>query len=287
MGGRAGWKARLSGAPVPAILAGLAFLILFWQPLTKLGADWWNDPEAGHGLLLGPLAVYLAWRRGLSPGRGAQPVLGLAILVGAVLLRYMSGLVAELFTMRMSMLGAAVGLIVFAWGFRQVLHWWLPATLLVLSVPIPAVLLNSIALPLQLQASKIGAALLEFRSVPVILAGNVIHLPGRSMFVTEACSGLRSLTALISLGVLIGGLWLKVPWSRALLIGAAIPVAIVLNGIRVFLTGFLVYYVSPALGEGFLHYTEGWFMFVIAFAILGGLAWGIAAAESRLARRTA
>jgi exosortase len=115
----------------------------------------------------------------------------------------------------------------------------------------------------------------------------VIHLPGRSMFVTEACSGLRSLTALISLGVLIGGLWLKVPWSRALLIGAAIPVAIVLNGIRVFLTGFLVYYVSPALGEGFLHYTEGWFMFVIAFAILGGLAWGIAAAESRLARRTA
>jgi exosortase len=236
---------------------------------------------------LGPLAVYLAWRRGLSPGRGAQPVLGLAILVGAVLLRYVSGLAAELFTMRMSMLGAAAGLVVFAWGFRQLLRWWLPATLLVLSVPIPAVLLNSIALPLQLQASKIGATLLEFRNVPVMLAGNVIHLPGRSMFVTEACSGLRSLTALISLGVLIGGLWLKIAWSRLLLIAAAIPVAIALNGTRVFLTGFLVYYVSPALGEGFLHYTEGWVMFVIAFAVLGGLAWGIAVAESRLARRTA
>ena len=285
--GRAGVKAWLSDAPVPAILAGLAFLILFWQPLTKLGVDWWSDPEAGHGLLLGPLAIYLAWKRGLTPRRGAQPVLGLVILAGAVLLRYMSGLAAELFTMRMSMLGGAAGLVVFAWGFRQALYWWLPATLLVLSVPIPAVLLNSIALPLQLQASKIGATLLEFRNVPVMLAGNVIHLPGRSMFVTEACSGLRSLTALISLGVLIGGLWLKVPWSRALLIAAAIPVAIALNGIRVFLTGFLVYYVSPALGEGFLHYTEGWFMFVIAFLILGGLAWTIAVAESRLAPRTA
>ena len=287
MGGMPGLKAWVSRAPVPATLSGLAFLILFWQPLTRLGVDWWSDPEAGHGLLLGPLAVYLAWRRGLAPGRGAQPALGLAILVGSVLLRYVSGLAAELFTMRLSMLGGAAGLIVFAWGFRQVLHWWLPATLLVLSVPIPAVVLNSVALPLQLQASKIGASLLEFRNVPVLLAGNVINLPGRSMFVTEACSGLRSLTALISLGVLIGGLWLKVPWSRALLIAAAIPVAIALNGIRVFLTGFLVYYVSPALGEGFLHYTEGWFMFVIAFLILGGLAWTIAVVESRLAPRTA
>jgi EpsI family protein len=32
------------------------------------------------------------------------------------------------------------------------------------------------------------------RHVPVRLAGNVIQLPGRTLFVTEACSGLRSLT---------------------------------------------------------------------------------------------
>lgn len=130
-----------------------------------------------------------------------------------------------------------------------------------------------------------GARLLELRQVPVVLAGNVIHLPGRSLFVTEACSGLRSLTALLALGVLIGGLWLASTWGRVLLVVAAVPVALVLNGLRVFLTGFLVYFVSPQLGDGFLHLTEGWVIFVIAFVILGGVAWLVSRGEHALAAR--
>jgi len=100
--------------------------------------------------------------------------------------------------------------------------------------------------------------------------------------VTEACSGLRSLTALLSLGVLAGGLWLRYPISRAILIAGAIPVAVALNGVRVFLTGFLVFFVDPKMGEGFMHLTEGWLMFVIAFGLLGLLAWAVATVESRI-----
>jgi exosortase len=118
-----------------------------------------------------------------------------------------------------------------------------------------------------------GAALLEMRNVPVRLAGNVIQLPGRQLFVTEACSGLRSLTALISMAVLLGALVLKRPVTRLLVILLAIPVAIVVNGVRVFLTGFLVYYVSPAYGEGFMHLTQGWLLFLVSMSILGGLTW--------------
>ena len=287
---------RLRLAPVPVLVAGLAFLLLFWEPLQTLVRDWWSDPDAGHGLLLGPLAVYLAWRKGLAPGTaGGQSgrmdgwtggrVSGLVVLTGAVVLRYLSGLAAELFTMRLSLLAAAVGLIVFVCGWRQVVRWWLPGALLLLSIPIPAVILNTVAFPLQLKASQMGAHLLQLRHVPVMLAGNVIHLPGRSLFVTEACSGLRSLTALLALGILVGGLWLSSLWGRALLVAAAVPVALVLNGLRVFLTGFLVYYVSPALGDGFLHLTQGWAVFVIAFAILGGAAWLIARGEHAVAAR--
>lgn len=53
----------------------------------------------------------------------------------------------------------------------------------------------------------------------------------------------------------------------------AVPVAIVVNGIRVFLTGFLVYYVSPAYGEGFMHITQGWLLFLVSLSILAGMAW--------------
>jgi exosortase/archaeosortase family protein len=100
--------------------------------------------------------------------------------------------------------------------------------------------------------------------------------------VAEACSGLRSLTALLSLSVLLGAITLNSPLSRILLVFIAIPVAIVLNGIRVFLTGFLVAFVDPKMGEGFMHITEGWMIFVVAFALLGVAAWGLMAVERRI-----
>jgi exosortase len=273
------WK-----APVPAVISGLAFLVCFWRPMVTLGQDWWGNPDAGHGLLLFPVALYLAWKRGLVAEPSPQRALGLAVLACSVLLRYLSGLAAELFTMRMSLVGAAMGLLVYAYGVRQLLRWWLPALLIVLSVPLPVVVMGSLALPLQLKASQWGAALLELRHVPVRLAGNVIQLPGRSLFVTEACSGLRSLTSLVALGLLVGGLWLRTPWSRLLLVLLAVPVAMVLNAVRIFLTGFFVFYVDPRLAEGFMHYTEGWVIFVVAFAILGAGAAGLAALERRLRR---
>jgi len=273
-------------ALAPTLAAAAVFVVLFREPATTLVRDWWHDPEAGHGLLLAPLAVYLAWKVGVRPDARPAHLAGLGLLAAAVLLRYLAGLAAELFTLRLSMLGAAAGLVVFGWGFGQLRRWWLPASLLVLSVPVPAVVLGSVAFPLQLKASQFGASLLAWRHVPVQLAGNVINLPGRSLFVTEACSGLRSLTALIALGLLVGGLWLRSPLSRLVLLASTLPVAILLNGFRVFLTGFLVHYVDPALGDGFMHYTEGWAIFVIAFGILGLMAWGLGAVEHTLGRRS-
>jgi len=272
-------------ARIPAAVAAVFFALLFAQPFRLLLDDWWNNPEAGHGLLLAPLALWLAWRSGLREDAAPAPGLGLLVLAGAVLLRAMSGLAAELFTMRVSMVLALAGLVVFAWGVRQLISWWLPFALLALSIPLPEIVTSALALPLQFRASAMGAWLLELRHVPVALSGNIILLPGRQLFVTEACSGLRSLTALLALGVLVGGLWLRYPISRIVLILAAIPVAIVINAIRVFLTGFLVYYVSPELGEGFLHLSEGWLMFVVAFAILGAITWVVSALEGLWARR--
>jgi exosortase len=130
-----------------------------------------------------------------------------------------------------------------------------------------------------------GATLLQWRDVPVMLSGNVIHLPGQSLFVTEACSGLRSITALLALGLLMGGIWLRHPVSRGVLLALTIPVAMVLNGVRIFLTGFFVYFVDPALGEGVMHYTEGWALFVVAFLILGGVSSVLVALERAIRRR--
>ncbi|HEV8149427.1 MAG TPA: exosortase/archaeosortase family protein [Gemmatimonadales bacterium] len=251
------------------VLTAVCFAILFAKPAVLLVKDWWTNPEAGHGLLLAPVAIWLAWKKGLLPSFRPAPILGLALLVLAILLRGVADLAAELFSMRASLVLAAVALIIYFRGVRQATAWWLPIALLALSIPLPELITSALALPLQFKASALGTKLLEWRGVPVLLSGNVIHLPGHQLFVTEACSGLRSLSALLSLAVLMGGLWFRHPLTRVLLIVVAIPVAILLNGVRVFLTGFLVYFVDPKLGEGFMHLTEGWLLFLVSLSLIG------------------
>lgn len=262
-----------TNALVPLVLTSALFAILFAKPFTLLVRDWWTSPEAGHGLLLAPVAIWLAWRAGIASDAKPNRALGVALLIVAVLVRCASGLAAELFTMRGSMVLALIGLTTYQFGVRQVIRWWLPFALICLSIPLPELITQALALPLQFKASQMGAALLEMRNVPVRLAGNVIQLPGRELFVTEACSGLRSLTALVSMAVLMGALLLRTPVARLVLLALAIPVAVLINGVRVFLTGFLVYYVSPALGEGFMHKTEGWLLFLVSLAVLALIAW--------------
>jgi len=270
-------QTRLIAAGVTAV----AFAVLFTEPLIGTVRTWWSDPEAGHGLLLAPLALWLAWKRGRAPEARGAWMLGVAMLVVAVVFRYVAALAAEAFVGRASMFLALGGIVVFGWGVRQLLHWWLPVSLLALSVPLPDMVMGALALPLQFKASQMGAAMLSMRGIPVHLSGNVIRLPGHDLFVTEACSGLRSLTALLSLGVLLGGLLLKSPVSRVAIVALSIPVAVVVNGVRVFFTGFLVAFVDPKLAEGFSHMTEGWLLFLVAFAILGVFAWVALKLEER------
>ena len=272
-------------ALLPVILTAVFFAVLFAQPFIGLASDWWNSPEAGHGLLLAPVSVWLAWKAGIRPDARGNTALGIAVLILAVLIRLAAGLAAELFTMRASIILALVGLTIFRYGFRQVIRWWLPFLLAGLSIPLPELVTQALALPLQFKASQMGAALLKMRDIPVLLSGNIIRIPGHELFVTEACSGLRSLTALISLAVLMGALVLRNPVTRIILLALAIPVAIVINGVRVFLTGFLVFFVDPKLGQGFMHLTEGWLLFLVSLASLGVVTWLGSIIERRIYAR--
>lgn len=266
----------------PVALAAVAFVALFAGPIDGLARQWWTDPDAGHGLLLFPVSLWLAWQSGLRASSRANVLAGALLIAAAVLIRAVGGLAAEFFTQRFAIWLTLVGLTTFVWGFRQVLHWWLPFSLLLLSIPLPATITNSLAVPLQFRASHLGTALIQWRDIPVQTHGNVIAIPGQLLFVAEACSGLRSLTALIALGVMIGGIWLRTLPARLVILLVAIPVAILVNGFRIFLTAFLMYFVSPDLGQGFMHKTEGWALFIVALGFLAAVAMVVRWIETRV-----
>ncbi|MFQ5747059.1 MAG: exosortase/archaeosortase family protein [Gemmatimonadota bacterium] len=256
-----------SWGPVAAVTA--AYLLLFGSTLRALLVDdWLHNGEYGHGLLLLPVAAYLAWThhtRRADP----EPARGLLLLAVAVLLFWVSSMAAEFFTVRVSALLALSGLTVFYRGRSQLRAWWLPFALMVFTIPLPEVVLGSLTLPLQLLASRIAVAMLDFRHIPVGLAGNIIILPGHELFVAEACSGLRSLSALFGMSLLIAGTSLHRSWSRIALLAVAIPAALAANALRVFVTGYLVYYFGPDAAEGMAHASAGIIVFLVA---LGGVA---------------
>ncbi len=270
---------------LPVAVGALAFVWLFIHPAIGLVEDWLTDPgNNGYGLLLAPVALWLAWREGLSPEADPSFRWGTALLVVSMVLRAVSSLAVEFYSLRISMWLALLALIIFVRGWPQVRHWWLPLTLLFLALPVPIIFTNTVTPPLQHIASQMGAALVRWRHIPVRTSGNVIDIPGSRLFVAEACSGLRSVTALLALSVMMGGMYLGTIPARLLLVIISIPVAIVVNGIRVFLTAFLVYFVSPELGQGFMHESEGWGLFLVSFAALGLACMAVSAGERAIRR---
>src|SRR5262249_60440252 len=132
---------------------------------------------------------------------------------------------------------------------------------LFLMVPLPQSLVNVIAFPLQLIAADLAVNTLHFFGLPVLREGNILHLPATRLFVAEACSGLRSLTALGTLGVVFAYFFRTSRLERIVLVASTIPIAVLVNASRVALTGGLTSQLGPALAGGTIHQTGGVFTF--------------------------
>ena len=250
-------------------LVVLGFGLLYWQVLVKLVLDWYHDDNYSHGFLIVPIAVYFAWERRERLKAAAQnpSVLGLVVIAGSILVLLAGILGSELFLTRISIVGALVGTVLFLFGWQHLRVLAFPIAFLLLMIPIPAIIFNQIAFPLQLLASKFGEAAMGMADVPVLREGNVLILANTTLEVAEACSGIRSLVSLLTLAIVLGYFSDRRLWVRCCVALSAIPVAVVTNGFRVAGTGIAAHRFGPAAAEGFFHEFSGWLLFVAAFAL--------------------
>jgi exosortase len=189
-------------------------------------------------------------------------------VLGALALLVTGVLGVEFFLARSSFVFLLAGLIVAFLGWNYFKAFFFPWAFLFLMIPIPAIIFNHITFPLQLLASNFAASALQLCGIPVLREGNVIQLARTVLEVAEACSGIRSLLTLVTLAI-IYGYFLETRLSRRIIFAvAAIPIAVVANGLRVFGTGLLAHYWSPEAAEGFFHTFSGWLIFVIAMLLL-------------------
>jgi len=278
----------------------LAVAFAYFRVLAKLSHDWWTDENYSHGLLIPFIIGYILWvqREKLISERSEPSVLFGGALVLFGLVGVWAGIAgAELFTQRISLVILLAGIVIYFWGARLVKSLAVPFALLLLAIPIPAIIFNKIAFPLQLFASRCAVWSMRMLDIPVLRQGNVIELmplnsaTTKKLEVVEACSGIRSLMTLITLALVFAYFtdpsnrpgkteqqtsprWKSYGfWRSVIIVVSAVPIAILTNAMRVSGTGVLAHYYGTKVADGFFHAFSGWVVYIVAFLLLFAVGW--------------
>jgi len=258
------------------LLLSLLLALAFYAPDADLLWKAWTDlEEFSHGPLMLAVGLFLMWkRRSLlaypdTKGRFLGPiaifiaiaVYGLAIKAGIENARHLS-IILLVFGLFLSFGGVTYARYIFP-----------SLVLLPFVVPPPSFLNSNLSYGLQLISTDMSVFSLRAIGVTVFQDGNIIDLGKMKLEVAEACSGLRYLYPMIGLGALSGMLFDIPLWKRGLFLVLAAAISILMNSIRIFLTGAFVEFTDMGVSEGFFHLFEGWVFFLISFVVVLSACW--------------
>lgn len=278
------------------LIIAAALVFLYASVLAKLGNDWWTDENYSHGLLVPFVIGFIVWAEFGELKRATEKprvLFGLSIVLFAFFLLLAGTLGAELFVQRASLVVMLAGVIVYFFGAKILQLLIAPFLLLAFSIPIPQIIFNKIAFPLQIYASQIAVWGIRLFEIPTVRKGNVFEIlpQGASAIialeVVEACSGIRSLMTLVSLALILAYFtrtrnqnaddgwknFLTNPdvWRAMILMLSAIPIAVLTNSFRVTMTGVATYYYGKKALTPFWHDLSGWLVYVSALILLIGV----------------
>jgi len=267
---------RLRFPPLAYLLIAAAALLTvlpYREALSKF-IDVWNlQPEYSHGVLIPFLSLYLIWLRRdeLRGMRFTGSWWGLALILAGATLWLVGDLATIYWIVQYGFLLALYGVVLALTGGEVFRRLWMPLLILVFMVPLPAFFNNSLSLQMQLWSSWLGVAIIRMAGISVYLEGNVIDLGSMQLQVAEACDGLRYLFPLMTLAFVMAHLFRAPMWKRVLLFASSIPIAILMNSLRIGAIGITVEYWGIRMAEGLLHDFEGWVVFMLSTAALVGV----------------
>lgn len=260
----------VGAAVVWIIVAAAGLAAFFWDGLVSLAAAW-SLPEYSHGPVIPVIASWLILRelrdRPLQAGPASRwPGISLIALGLAMGLVGNLAQIPDIITY--GLLIVIAGLILLFAGPRQGMRLWAGWVFLLFMLPLPSFIYWPLSTQLQLVASQIGVDIIQAMRIPVYLEGNIIDLGLYKLQVAEACSGLRYLFPLMSFGFLFAVLYQGPMWHRIALFLATIPITIAMNSFRIAVIGVLVNQFGIEQAEGFLHFFEGWIIFIACIGLL-------------------
>lgn len=253
-----------------------ALLLLAYLPaLRDLIVDWYTDGNYSHGFLVPLVSAYLLWKKRSVLASTSKEVSkwGLIIVLLGLVLFLLANGAAEYFALRLSFVITLFGLVFYVFGKRVIQNSWFELAFLVFMIPIPYVVYFAVTFPMQLLASKVTVAVLNVLGAGAFRQGNIIILAGTSLEVADACSGIRSLMSLLTLGALYAHISQNKVVPKLILIVSTVPIAVLGNVARIFITSMLAYVAGVDVTAEPVHSISGMTVFVVAFLLLFAEAW--------------
>lgn len=258
------------------LLAAL-LVIIYFPTLTALVQMWWSSDDYSHGFLIPFISFYLAWmkreelrRAGLIPSLwGGAPLIVLAGLMLAA-----GKLGGIMLLQQLSLLVMIAGLVLVLAGRAWLKILAFPIAYLLFMIKLFGEGDDRLHWPFQLLAANIGVWLLHLLGFPAYQHGQYIELPRVTLDVAAACSGVRFLVSIIAIGIPLAYFTQKA-WPRRIgLIGFAVLIALMANGLRVALIGvWTTYHGAEGDVHGPFHVLQGVFVSWIGFIALFAGAW--------------
>lgn len=263
----AAWRLPLIALAGAAAVLGLVTAASWGEILHQ----WWNIDTYNH-LLLVP--VIIGWLVGLKADELARftprPFLpGLALVAGGLALWWAGRAYDINLVAHAGAVGALQAVVVTVIGLRASLLLALPIGLGVFLVPFG----DEIIPTLQYITADITIALTRLSGVPAAIDGIYIDTPAGLFIVAEACSGVKFLSAMVTLGVLVCFTRFDRWQRRALFMAACVVVPILANGVRAWATVYVAQYVGAEAATGFDHIVYGWIFFTVIVAAILAAAW--------------
>ncbi|QDY69769.1 VPLPA-CTERM-specific exosortase XrtD [Qingshengfaniella alkalisoli] len=257
------------------ILLLLVSIPLFASGFVEL-AQAWLTPEYSHGPLIPVISLYLFLRELRQSPPLEDNVTDRWPGVFVILLALTGALIGNLVEIgdivAYSFIVWVMGVVLVTFGWKRGITHWAPVLHLVFMLPLPQFLYWKLSILLQGISSEIGVWIVKLANIPVHLDGNIIDLGVYQLQVAEACSGLRYLFPILSFSYLFSILYRGPFWHKAVLLLSAAPITVLMNSVRIGIIGVLVNFYGIEQAEGFLHFFEGWVIFLACVAILFGMA---------------
>ena len=243
-------------------------MITFRSALGEQLARVLHEERYSHAPLVFVMALYLIWIKRYEIKEHNQGAwLGTVIAVVAAIAVMVGELSAIWTFVQYGMLLLCLGL---AWSMigHQVKKIIVPFMHLFLVIPLPYMLDVMLSGKMQLVSSNLGVEMIRWMNLSVYQEGNIIDLGIYKLQVVEACSGLNYMYPLMTIGLMMGYMYKAPFFARSLLFLSSVPISIIMNSFRIAIVAVLVNQSGIEAAEGFMHYFEGWVIFLLCIVLL-------------------